>query len=115
MLAFLPRRTCSVNGKYRSGHQHKSPQPPPPREAGRDFWHGLSSMKALRDGETEGRNRRVKAHAVITDHLIAALHAADGGLDGGGAGVPERLARREMGLLADHALATHLLHPAVGV
>ena len=56
-----------------------------------------------------------KLLAVVGDHLVAALHRADRRLEHGTAGVAEALARLQVRLLADHAVAAHFLHLAVGV
>src|SRR2546429_7205446 len=52
---------------------------------------------------------------VVGEHLVAALHGADRGLQHRAAGVTETLAGLQVRLLAHHAVAAHLLHLAVGI
>jgi len=72
-------------------------------------------VERTRDGECEGRDRGVEVVPLFTAHLVAAVHAAHRGLQGGAAGVTELFARAQEWLFAHHALAGHLLYLAVGV
>jgi hypothetical protein len=65
--------------------------------------------------ERERRDRRVELHAVVREHLVGALHRADRRFQYGAARVAEALAGHQVRLLADHALAAHLLHLAVRI
>ena len=71
-----------------------------------------AACRAWRAGR---RDRRVEVRAVVGDHLVAALHGAHRRFDHGAARVAEALARLQVRLLADHAVAAHFLHLAVGV
>ena len=66
-------------------------------------------------GPLGGGDRRVELLAVVRDHVVLALHRADRRLEDGAAGIPEPLARLQVRLFADDAVADHLLHLAVGV
>src|SRR5258708_923708 len=65
--------------------------------------------------QPEGRDRRVEMLAIIGDHLIAALHGADGGLDHGAGRVAKSLPGLQVRLLADDAIAAGFLHIAVRI
>ena len=52
-----------------------------------------SSVQHARHREPERRDRRVELLAVVRDHLVAALHGADGRLEHGAARIAEALAR----------------------
>src|SRR5690242_12224040 len=57
----------------------------------------------------EGRDLDFEAPGVLGHAEVAAMHAAAGRAEATAAGVLERLARLEQGLLADHAEALDLL------
>src|SRR5258708_7822785 len=72
-------------------------------------------VEYARHRQPEGRDRRVELHAVIGDHLIAALHGADGRLDHGAGRVAKSLPGLQVRLLADDAIAAGFLHIAVRI
>src|ERR1700737_2100282 len=65
--------------------------------------------------EREGRHVDLEPLAALAYHLVAAGHEARRGRKRHAAGVFEALARREHGLLADHAFAADFLLAAGGV
>src|ERR1700730_11268345 len=65
--------------------------------------------------EREGRHVDLEPLAALADHLIAAGHEDRCGRQRHAAGLFEALARREHGLLADHALAADFLLAAEGI
>ena len=69
-------------------------------------------MQDARHRQHELGDRRLKLHAVLGRHLVAALHGADRRRQLAAAGVFEALAGSQQGLVADHAEAAHLLHLA---
>ena len=75
----------------------------------------LTSVKNSRHRQPERSDRGVELLSVVGHHLIAALHGADGSLYDRTAGVAKSLARLEVRLLADDAVAAGLFHVAVGV
>jgi hypothetical protein len=72
-------------------------------------------MQPARNGEAEGGDRRLEGHPVVGDELVAALHAAHRGFDGGGTGIFEGFAGAKVRMLADHAFTHHLHHFSVGI
>ena len=72
-------------------------------------------MQCAGYGQGEGGNACVEMTAVVGEHAIAPLHRADRGLEDRPAGVAKALPGLEVGLLADHALATDFADLAVGV
>src|SRR5262245_309164 len=74
---------------------------------------GLMQYTWHRKGE--GSDRRVEVLTVVGHHLVGALHRSHRRLEDRAARVAETLAGLEVGLLADHAVAAHFLHLAVGV
>ncbi|MDV7397071.1 hypothetical protein RZS08_37070, partial [Arthrospira platensis SPKY1] len=72
-------------------------------------------MQCPRHRQHEGRDLGLEAVLVFTEHLVSPVHGADRRLEHAAAGVAEVLAGCELGLLADHPLAMHLLHLAVAV
>src|SRR5450755_2651996 len=65
--------------------------------------------------QPEGRDRRIELLAIIGHHLIAALHGAHGRFDHRAGRVAKSLARLQVRLLADHAIAARFLHIAVRI
>src|SRR6266851_3278710 len=65
--------------------------------------------------EREGRHVDLEPLAALAHHLVAAGHEARRGRKRHAAGIFEALARREHGLLADHAFAADFLLAARGV
>jgi hypothetical protein len=64
----------------------------------------------VRHGERERRDHRVELFAVRRDHLIAALHRTDVGLQRTEARVLERTAGRQHRLFAHHSRTGDALH-----
>src|SRR5437868_5416569 len=65
--------------------------------------------------ERKGGDLRVERTAVLCDHAVGALHRAVRRLQDGAARVLEVLPGAEHGLVPHHAVAAHLLAPAVAV
>ena len=72
-------------------------------------------MAQLWHAEGKRRYRRVKPGAIVGQHLITTLHAADRRIEHGTAGVPKRLSWPQVRLLADHSIAAHLFFLAITV
>src|SRR5882672_1148402 len=71
---------------------------------------GQASMERTWNRQREWRDRRFERKAVFGHHPVRAAHRADGRRNAGAARILETLAGLEHRLLADHALAFHLLH-----
>src|SRR5690606_6481017 len=71
------------------------------------------SVEQARDRESERSDVRIELRAIVTEHLITALHRADRRFEHGAARIPESLAGQQVGLFADDAFAAHFLHFAV--
>ena len=76
--------------------------------------HG-GSIQRMGGGERERRDDGVELLAVRRNHLVGAVHRADGGPKRTIAGVFEEAAGIERRLFADDSWAVHMLHVAIGV
>lgn len=72
-------------------------------------------MKGARDGEGERRNLSVETLPIVGNHLIGAVHRANGSFQYGTARVAKTLAWIQVRLFADDAFASNLLNIAVRV
>ena len=72
-------------------------------------------MQQARNSQCERFNFGVESFAVVGEHLVAPFHRAHGGIQYGTARVLKFLAGFKVRLLPDDAVATDLLHVAVGV
>src|SRR5690554_5406444 len=80
----------------------------------RGLW-GAGLVDGVWLAEGEGVDDCVENGSAVGDHCVDALHAAEGGVEGAGAGVVEGLSGYDVGLFADDAGAVDFGYDAFGV
>ena len=72
-------------------------------------------MYPARYRQSKGWNRGIKIIAVVRDHLVAALHAADRRFQHGTTRILKMVARVQVGLFTDDSFTTDFLNVTVAV
>lgn len=73
------------------------------------------SVQYIRNRKCERRDLGIEFIAIISDHLVASLHRANGCIHEGARGVLEAFAGLQVGLFANNALTTYFLNLSVAV